>query len=185
MSTTSLAYLSKNKPEPLASQGVGDIHGTAQGSGARFNAGKPAFDLVPLRLVAASLRGAGQRQDAVDALACLGQWQERQDRERLYEALTLLGMGGWPECARVFDYGAKKYSGWNWARGMAWSIPLACAARHLLALIGGEANDPESGLPHRGHIFCNVAMLLTYETTYPEGDDRPAAGLLSPVTAAV
>jgi hypothetical protein len=61
---------------------------------------------------------------------------------------------------------------------MPWSVPLACATRHLLAMIRGESIDPESGIPHRGLVFCNVVMLYTFGRTYQEGDDRPAAGLL-------
>lgn len=83
----------------------------------------------------------------------------------------------WTDCALVFDYGRKKYAEWNWAKGMAWSIPLACAVRHLLAILRGEENDPESGLPHRGHVACNLVMLAQYEATYHEGDDRPTKWL--------
>ena len=60
---------------------------------------------------------------------------------------------------------------------MAWSVPLACAARHLRAIIRGEHLDPESHESHRGHVFCNIVMLMTYTRTYVEGDDRPK-GLL-------
>lgn len=62
---------------------------------------------------------------------------------------------------------------WNWAKGMAWSVPIACAARHLMAMLAGEVLDAESKLPHRGHVFCNLVMLFTYASTFVEGDDRP------------
>jgi hypothetical protein len=62
---------------------------------------------------------------------------------------------------------------------MAWSIPLACAARHLMKIVLGETTDQESGFPHRGHVMCNLVMLATYADTFPGGDDRPAVGLLS------
>jgi len=77
-------------------------------------------------------------------------------------------------------YGRRKYAGWNWAKGMAWSIPLECAVRHILALLVGEEIDPESGLSHRGHAQCNIIMLITFLETYPEGDDRPARGMIAP-----
>jgi hypothetical protein len=80
----------------------------------------------------------------------------------------------WMDCAAVFDYGRKKYATWNWAKGMPWSVPMACAVRHCLAILRGEENDPESGLPHRGHVACNLVMLAQYEHTYLEGDDRPS-----------
>jgi hypothetical protein len=45
-------------------------------------------------------------------------------------------------------------------------------------MIRGEDIDPESGEPHRGHVFCNVVMLLQYTKTYTEGNDLPPKGML-------
>lgn len=74
---------------------------------------------------------------------------------------------------RVWMYGAKKYAAWNWAKGMAWSIPYACICRHLWAYWWkGESHDPESGEHHLDHVICNVLMLKHFERSYPEGDDR-------------
>lgn len=72
------------------------------------------------------------------------------------------------DAAHVFDYGRKKYAEWNWAKGMAWSIPLACAVRHCLAILRGEEIDPESGHSHMGHIKCNISMLILFAETYQE-----------------
>lgn len=158
---------------------VGDVNSTAKGSGARFNAGKPPLDLIPIRLLYEHLveLKVEDRGGALSAIGYLGVWQEYGDKDwdvdYLREVLTILKVDGWRDCAYVFGYGKQKYAAWNWAKGMAWSIPLACAMRHLLAMLGGEDLDPESGLPHRGHVFCNVVMLLTYSDTFREGDDRP------------
>ncbi len=119
------------------------------------------------------------RNTPVAALESLGVWQRGQDPNFLLDVLTRLGPDGWEECARVFEYGRRKYAAWNWAKGMPWSVPLACAARHLVAMHFGLLLDNESGLPHRGHVFCNVVMLLTFLDTYPEGNDLPPLGLLS------
>jgi len=168
---------------------VGDLHSDAKGSGARFNAGKAPYDLVPLQLMADyyamtdDLPGINDLpSNPVAAMGFLGLFQGRDeatndDSTHLMHALIELG-DGWEECARVFEYGARKYKKNNWLKGMAWSVPLACATRHLLAMIKGEELDPESGLSHRGHFFCNAAMLLTFLDTHPEGDDRPDAGML-------
>lgn len=86
------------------------------------------------------------------------------------------------DCARVFDYGRRKYAAWNWAKGMAWMVPFGCLLRHLYAWARGEDNDPESGLPHLGHAMCNLVMLCTFAHTYPEGDDRPK-GLFDAIAA--
>jgi len=75
--------------------------------------------------------------------------------------------------ARVFMYGRGKYAEWNWAKGMAWSIPYDCALRHLGGWFYGEELDSESGLHHLDHAICNLLMLRHFITYYPEGDDRP------------
>ena len=74
---------------------------------------------------------------------------------------------------RVWMYGAKKYAAWNWAKGMAWTVPYACALRHLYAWYRGEENDPESGQSHLDHVICNILMLKHFTESYHEGDDRP------------
>lgn len=89
------------------------------------------------------------------------------------------------DCARVFDYGRRKYAAWNWAKGMAWMVPFGCLLRHLFAWARGEDNDPESGLPHLGHAMCNLVMLSTFARTYPEGDDRPKEWLNTPADKAL
>jgi hypothetical protein len=162
---------------------VGDVNSTALGSGARYNDGKPAMELLPVsdwaRYYHRTLgpKATQKQVRAVDALLMLGLWQETGDAAALYKALERMDDDGgviFTECANVFTYGKRKYAEWNWAKGMAWSIPLACAARHLRKIIElGEMDDGESGLPHRGHFACNVFMLLTFMRTYPEGDDRP------------
>lgn len=164
-------------------QNIGDVNSDARGSGARFNAGKAPIELIPLRLIAAQARHAGRygkfasEIDALEALAC---FQEGGSEDDLHEAVYAMG-AAWVECAQVFDYGRKKYASWNWAKGMAWSVPLACAARHLVfGTMEGEEFDLESKLTHRGHFLCNIVMLLTFVHTYPEGDDRPAKWLKRP-----
>lgn len=75
--------------------------------------------------------------------------------------------------ARVWGYGASKYTAFNWTKGMRWSVPLGSLMRHVAAWQRGEDLDPESGLPHLAHMMCNLRMLTLYAKTYPEGDDRP------------
>jgi hypothetical protein len=168
-----------------AAGGIGDINSDAKGSGARYNAGKAPIELIPLRQIGTAhiMRASLSEPQfaAAKALQHLGDYQSRRRGiGALYDALVALGFEGWEECARVFDYGRKKYAAWNWAKGMQWSVPLACAGRHLeFGILRGEQNDPESGLPHRGHVFCNIVMLLAFADTFTEGDDRPAAGLLA------
>ncbi len=156
--------------------GIGDVNSDKPGSGARYNTGKMPIELIPVWLIAkyerAQFEGAlsWRLEEALEVLDVLGDWQRRMCSAR--DVLAAMD-DPWADCAAVFDYGRKKYSEWNWARGMKWSVPLACGVRHALAILRGEENDSESGLPHRGHLACNLVMLAQFEATYGEGDDRP------------
>jgi hypothetical protein len=54
--------------------------------------------------------------------------------------------------ARVMEYGAQKYEKDNWRRGMKWSVPYACAMRHLLKWFEGEEADEE----RKSFVSCIV-----------------------------
>jgi len=161
---------------------IGDVSSNARGSGARYNDGKVAFELLPLRLLLDWLSDNGLLptegfDDLREMLFHLADWQEGDDAAldaALIAALPEPGLAGFTEAARVFEYGKKKYAAWNWAKGMPWSVPLGCIIRHsVFGEMAGEPIDPESGKKHRGHILCNLVMLLLYQQNYPEGDDRP------------
>lgn len=156
---------------------VGDVNSSARGSGARYNDGKPDLSLIPLTIIAASFDSfegdpGVVDQDTLASLNLLGLFQTTGNGDYLRDALSYTRMH-WRDAARVFEYGKKKYAAWNWAKGMAWSIPLACAARHALAILEGEETDPESGLPHIGHYMANLVMLAHFVRWYPEGNDLP------------
>jgi len=87
--------------------------------------------------------------------------------------LSLIPLSTLEDEAKVWMYGTKKYKAFNWMKGMAWSVPLACALRHIAAFQAGEDIDSESGQPHLAHAMCNLRMLTLYSKTYLEGDDRP------------
>jgi hypothetical protein len=161
--------------------GIGDVHSNARGSGARYNTGKVAIELIPLRLIAEQFEMTIPEDDpansVIGALWNLALFQEGGEAIYLRNAIDAIG-AAWEECAAVFDYGRRKYAEFNWAKGMKWSVPIACAARHLIfGIMAGEAIDSESKLSHRGHFLCNIVMLLTFIRTYPEGDDRPSQWL--------
>ena len=154
---------------------VGDINSDAKGSGARYNAGKPDISLIPFEILADIENTFVPETTPVDyvrALNCLGIFQFQHNRDALIHAAIALGFD-WRTCAQVFEYGKKKYAAWNWSKGMAWSVPLACAGRHIMQMLGGEETDPESGLPHKGHVEANIIMLLYFLDHYKEGNDLP------------
>lgn len=160
---------------------IGDVNSTARGSGARYNDGKPDLSLVPLTLIARTLRVREKHHEddlaVVSALMLLGQFQQTGEARYLDLALTTL-RPYWGDCAKVFEYGKAKYAAWNWAKGMAWSVPLACAGRHALAHFIDDLDD-ESQQRHLGHLLCNVVMLRHFVTSYPEGNDLPPASLFA------
>ncbi len=166
-------------------KGIGDINSNEKGSGARYNTGKPAMELIPVWIIARQARVRyftlhkgdpdPAKKEALEILHSLGEWQKGNGSlDSVFLGFhTITDLGWQKDCAAVFAYGAKKYAAWNWIKGMNWSIPVACIVRHALAILNGEVNDPESGLPHRGHIACNLVMLAQYEKTFPEGNDQP------------
>ena len=157
---------------------IGDVNSTARGSGARYNDGKGAYELLPLRVVLDIIKWDALDRHLIYMIERLADWQAGDDAalDRAIEAIMPVPapwLDTFADAARVFDYGRKKYAAWNWAKGMPWSVPLGCTIRHALKELEGQELDDESGLPHRGHIHCNLLMLKQYALSYPEGDDRP------------
>ena len=156
---------------------VGDIDSDLKGTGARYNNGKPDYSLVLLHDLAEFISNSEYNlcvnDYLFDTLTSLASFQETHDERFLKAALQELGIRAFEESTYVFTYGAAKYKSWNWCKGMAWSVPLACAVRHLLAAIQGQEYDEESKRLHIGHVVCNILMLLHYSRHYKEGNDLP------------
>lgn len=180
-----LACAMGNKPCPdcgndaWVCDGVGDVNSDEKGSGARYNAGKPPMAYIPFRQQFIVLRGYDsfcQRPDLMQLVEDLDRFERREiEAEAILERLEITDLHA---ASYVWDYGAKKYAAFNWAKGMQWSIPLACISRHLQAMtVFGEELDEESGCTHWGHIVCNLLMLEHFEKYYTEGDDRPPASV--------
>jgi hypothetical protein len=75
---------------------------------------------------------------------------------------------------KVLEFGAEKYSAWNWTKGLKYTEICESMQRHIYSFIQGEDNDPESKLSHVGHILCN-AMFLSYMFLFRKDmDDRPS-----------
>lgn len=181
--TFDISIMSDTPAPHVGGGGIGDITSNERGSGARFNSGKAPLDLVPLRLIAVAFGETMLHPNVINALDCVGRFQTTGDRLHLDRAMSAL-RNYWPQCARVFDYGRRKYAAWNWAKGMPWSAPVACIGRHALAILQGEARDVESGELHEAHILCNLVMLATYVDTFPEGNDLPPPELFAARAAA-
>lgn len=76
------------------------------------------------------------------------------------------------EESKVYGMGATKYDDHNWRRGYAWSLSIAALFRHLIAWMGGEDIDPESGLSHMAHARWHTGVLLEFQARDLGTDDR-------------
>lgn len=82
------------------------------------------------------------------------------------------------EIIKVLEFGAGKYSPWNWAEGegFKYSRLFNSSMRHFIAWFWKkEDNDPETGLSHMAHLGCNVLFLLHYilnGNKFKNNDDR-------------
>lgn len=86
--------------------------------------------------------------------------------------MSLLSSIAIVKVAEVMSYGKRKYSAHNWRNGLAYSRLLGAALRHVFAYLGGETKDPETGLSHLAHAVCCLCMVLEFEETRPDLDDR-------------
>lgn len=161
-------------------QGIGDLTSAAPGTAARFNAGKPRVDLLPLHVLASMMvkvpsDAPNAQADEMDCMYHLGAFQARNGDDFYNLALATCALNYPIEaCADAFEYGLKKYAAWNWSKGMPWSAMIASTTRHLLAGHRGETHDKESGCEHIGMAMFGLLCLAVYIDTYPEGDDRPS-----------
>lgn len=73
--------------------------------------------------------------------------------------LSMLDFNALEDTVKVLEFGANKYARDNWKKGLVFSEVLDSMLRHIAALQNGEWIDPESNLPHIGHIGCNAMFL--------------------------
>lgn len=91
---------------------------------------------------------------------------ENKTRLELLSPIAINAIG------EVLTMGAVKYQEHNWRKGFKWSRLLGAALRHLLAFMGGQDKDPETGLSHLAHCGCCIMFMLEHEITHKELDDR-------------
>ncbi len=85
---------------------------------------------------------------------------------------SLVDFDALEDMVKVLEFGAKKYEDNNWKKGLKTPEIFESMMRHMTAYMRGEDVDPESGLPHTGHILCN-AMFLSYMQRFkPDFDTR-------------
>lgn len=80
-----------------------------------------------------------------------------KNRLELIEPKFIEGIG------KIVTFGAEKYSAHNWKKAGEDDIERIKGAllRHILAYLGGQELDPETGESHLYHAACNL-MFLDY-----------------------
>jgi hypothetical protein len=73
---------------------------------------------------------------------------------------------------RVLMFGEKKYSAFNWAKGLKRTEVMESLLRHAHAYLEGQDNDVETKINHIGHIMCNGMFLAYMHKHRPDLDDR-------------
>lgn len=63
------------------------------------------------------------------------------------------------EVARPMTFGAKKHGGHAFRMGVTHGEYFSAAMRHIVAHVGGEASDPETGYLHLAHAAASVMIL--------------------------
>ena len=84
---------------------------------------------------------------------------------------SLVDFNAFAPMVRVLEFGAEKYAAHNWKKGLPVTEVCESMLRHIHAVLDGEDIDPESKLPHTGHILCN-GMYLSKMMENKEMDDR-------------
>ncbi len=95
------------------------------------------------------------------------------------ERFELIPVQALQELARVYAFGAGKYSDWNYLKGYNWSLSVGALQRHLALWAIGEDLDEESGLSHLAHVAWHAFTLQTYQLHRLGTDDRVGAWLNS------
>ena len=77
---------------------------------------------------------------------------------------SLLPSGPILEISKVLAFGAKKYAPENWKKVESGKRRYTDAMlRHILAWMGGEKMDEESGLHHLAHAGCCLLFVLWFD----------------------
>ena len=98
-------------------------------------------------------------------------WSVGQKFDQDKPRMDLLDSSALEELSKVLTFGAKKYAAHNWRKGITTSRLIAAALRHIFAYLGGQNNDPETGLSHIAHAMCCCMFILGLKNK-TEMDDR-------------
>lgn len=127
---------------------------------ARGHAGVDCSHGIPLKLPCGACRHGGTGES--------GGTKHDQGKPRM----ELIDSYAMEQLAEVLTFGAKKYAPHNWRGGIAYSRLIAACLRHIFAWVGGQDNDPETGLSHLAHAMCCIMFILGLSNVSSDNDDR-------------
>jgi hypothetical protein len=111
-------------------------------------------------------KDSGERQEIRATSESGGQ------KGRKSEEYALIPSEPLAELARVYGYGASKYSDNNWRKGYPYSWSLSALYRHIEAFRRGQSADPESGRHHLAHAAFHLFTLIWFDQNGRGEDDR-------------
>jgi hypothetical protein len=76
------------------------------------------------------------------------------------------------ELARVYAFGARKYSDFNWRKGIAWRLSIAALERHVSLHMQGQKIDGETDCLHLAHAVWHLFTLYEFARLGLGTDDR-------------
>lgn len=85
------------------------------------------------------------------------------------------------EVAKIYGWGATKYSRRNWEKGYDWGLSYAAMMRHMAAFWRGEDFDAESCIRHVAHAVWHGLAMLAFTMRKIGTDSRGAPCELDPV----
>lgn len=94
----------------------------------------------------------------------------KHDKNKL--RFELLPVKPLEELAHVYTIGASKYGDRNWENGLKWGRVFGALLRHAFAWWRGEKTDKVDGQHHLASVAWCALVLMEYEETHPELDDR-------------
>lgn len=143
------------------------LAGPPSKGGDRHNEGKPPLWLLPWSALEPRIIDA--RSDAAYALWSWGRGEQMAWIEHLREPGVLEG------ASTILQFGTKKYAHFNWEKGLSFIDTISSGLRHAVA---EGMKDPDSGLPHIHHLYCNLIFAAHFDANqaqYKAFDDRPEA----------
>lgn len=91
--------------------------------------------------------------------------------------MSLIPVEELQEVARLYRFGAQKYSEDNWRKGYDWRLSYDALQRHAMAFWNGESNDDETKCHHLSSVVFHALALMYFEQHHPELDSRPSTVL--------